>query len=258
MKISKITKAGSFYKVKFDDDSTYKFHESVIVSYGFIRKNIVVTAVQLQNAIEDNEYFLVLDKGISYLSIPRSKRDVKARLLKQYDENVVERVLRKLEELKLINELEYAKFSVNIMKKKGCGRYKIIYSLKEENINLDFINEALIEYSLEEEIDNCDKQFIKYLPSLKKESRNGVNKKIFNYLTQKGFSNDIITITLENNREKLDNIIDEDENLLKLYKKLLKSKEKINDEKKFKNKVIRSLSSKGFPLNKILKLLEDL
>ena len=29
------------------------------------------------------------------------------------------------------------------------------------------------------------------------------------------------------------------------------------DEKKFRNKVIRNLSSKGFPLYKILKIMED-
>lgn len=256
MKIIKITKTGLFYKVKLEDDSVYKFHESVIVKYGFIRKNIDVSDNDLKNALSDNEYFLALDKGVKYLCVPRSKNDVRMHLLKQYDKDVVLKVLVKLEELKLINELEFAVFSVSLQKKKGYGRYKIIQDLKEDKICEEFITGALLEYSDEEEKDNCEKQLIKYLPTLKKESKNGVIKKIYNYLIGKGFSNEIITVTIEKNQEMVDNIVDEDENLIKLFNKLLKTKTKISDEKTFKNKVIRSLTSKGFPLNKILKLLE--
>ena len=43
MKTVKITKIGLFYKVKFDDDSVYKFHESIIISYGLLRKNIEIS-----------------------------------------------------------------------------------------------------------------------------------------------------------------------------------------------------------------------
>ena len=256
MKIVKVSKSGLFYKVKFDDDNIYKFHESVIVKYGFIRKNIDVLAETLSRALKDNEYFLALDKGIKYLMIPRSKYDVKNYLKKYYDKDVVSNVLDKLEELKLINEIEYAIFSVNLMKKKGFGRFKITYLLKEEKISDEHIENALLDYLGEEEILNCEKQFSKYLPTLKKESKNNLIKKVYNYLSQKGFSNEIIAIVIENNKEKVDNIVDEDKNLINAFNKLLKNKTKINDEKKFKNKVIRSLTSKGFPLNKILKLLE--
>ena len=256
MKIVKITKTGLFYKVKFDNDEVYKFHESVIISYGFIRKNIEVSQVKLTKALAENEYYLALDKGINYLSTLHSRKEVILYLRRYYDSEIVCRVILKLEELKLINDLEYAKYFVSVMKKKHYGRYKIIQELKELEVNEDYINEAVSEYLLEEEIENCEKLFSKYLPSLKKESRIGINKKVTNHLIQKGFSNEIITITIEKNREKLDNIVDEDEILLQLYKKILKTKNKINDDKKFKNKVIRSLSAKGFPLYKILKLLE--
>ena len=256
MKIIKITKTGLFYKVKFDNDIVYKFHESVIIAYGFIKKNIEVTQEKLNHALADNLYYLALDKGINYLATIRSKKEVMLYLKKYYDTEIVKKVVVKLEELKLINDLEYAKYYVSLGKKKHLGRYKIIQALKEVNVCEDYINEALNDYLNEEEIVNCEKVFFKYLSSLKKESRLGINKKITNHLLQKGFSNEIITIILENNREKLDNIVDEDQILLQLYKKLLKSKNKINDDKKFKNKVIRSLSAKGFPLYKILKLLE--
>ena len=65
MKIIKITKTGLFYKVKFDNDIVYKFHESVIIAYGFIKKNIEVTQEKLNHALADNLYYLALDKGIN-------------------------------------------------------------------------------------------------------------------------------------------------------------------------------------------------
>ena len=58
MKTVKITKTGLFYKVKFDDDSSYKFHESIIISYGFIRKGIEISEERLTLALKDNEYYL--------------------------------------------------------------------------------------------------------------------------------------------------------------------------------------------------------
>ena len=111
-------------------------------------------------------------------------------------------------------------------------------------------------YSTSEMIENCEKVFLKYLPSLKKESKQGLKNKMINYLSNHGFSNFIINKVMEDNSEKLDNISDEDELLYKMYSKLLKTKKDNIDEKKFKNKVIRSLTSKGFPLYKVLKILE--
>jgi regulatory protein len=128
--------------------------------------------------------------------------------------------------------------------------------LKSLDIKEEYIDEAIVNYSDEEMLENCEKVFLKYLPSLKKESKQGSKKKIINYLLSRGFSNDVILKVIENNTEKLDDISDEDELLYKLYNKLLKTKKDNIDDKKFKNKVIRSLTSKGFPLYKVLKVLE--
>lgn len=257
MKIVKITKTGLYYKVKFDNDEVYKFHESIIIKYLFLKKGTVVSVEALNQATLDNLYYLALDKGVNYLSTYHSRKEVVMYLRKHYEPDIADRVVLKLEELKLINDLEYAKYFVHMMKKRAYGVNKIINELKENNISSEFILEAISSYSDEEQIDNCNKCFLKYLPSLKKESKLGAKKKATNYLISHGFSNNIITIVLEKNVELLDNITDEDEILKKMYLKLLKSKNAKIDEKKFRNKVIRNLSSKGFPLYKILKIMED-
>ena len=56
MQITKVMKCGEFYKVKFDNEETYKFHESIIISYGFIRSKIEVSSEKLSSAIIENEY----------------------------------------------------------------------------------------------------------------------------------------------------------------------------------------------------------
>ena len=63
------------------------------------------------------------------------------------------------------------------------------------------------------------------------------------------------TQAIEKNRILLDNISDEDELLEVQYQKLLKAK-KPCCEKEFKNRAIRSLCAKGFPLSKVLKIVE--
>ena len=257
MQIVKVSKSGNFYKVKFDNDEVYKFHESIIISYGFIRSKIEVSKEKLSNAILENEYFLALDKGIKYCYSTRCEHEVFLYLLKHYDKEMVKKVVNKLNELKLINDSEYAKEYVLYAIRKLFGPEKIYADLKELNISSLDIEEALSIYSDEMILDSSMKLADKYIQRLKNDSKERKRIKLKNYLKEHGFSNEIITISIEKNQDKLDNIIDEDEILLKLFNKLLKSRKKLDDDKKFKNKVIRSLTSKGFPLYKILKLLED-
>lgn len=256
MKIVKINKTGLFYKVKFDDDKVYKFHESVIISYGLIRKNIEIDEAKLAKALLENEYYIALDKGVNYLLTPKSKKEVLLYLKRYYDNDLAHKVLMQLENLKLLNDKEYAFYAVNLLKNKGFGANRIVKELNALDIKEEYISEAILEYSHKEMIENCEKALIKYIPSLKKESKLGIRKKATNYLLNRGFSNDIITIVLENNSERLDNISDEDELLYKAYIKLLKSRKDMKDDQKFKNKIIRSLTNKGFPLYKVLKVLE--
>ena len=206
MKIVKITKTGLFYKVKFDNETVYKFHESIIISYGLIRKNIEISEEKLSKALLENEYYIALDKGINYLTTLHSKKEVLLYLRKHYDFDLVNKVLLQLEKLKLINDKEYAFMAVEVMKKKMYGVNKIINELKALEINEEYIFEAINNYSEDDELDNCDKVLLKYLPSLKKESKQGSIKKVTNYLMIRGFSNNIITKVIEKNREKLDNL----------------------------------------------------
>ncbi len=256
MKIVKITKTGLYYNVKFDDDNVYKFHESIIIDYAFLKKGIDVSPTKLESAVKDNLYYLALDKAIGYLATIRCRKEVLLYLNKNYDIEITNKVLLQLEKLKLIDDKKYAFYFVDVMKKKAFGKTKIINDLKENDISLSFILEAIESYSYEEMVLNCEKCLLKYLPSLKKESKLGLKRKATNYLISHGFSNDIITIVLEKNLELLDNISDEDELLEKAYMKLLKTKNANIDDKKFRGKIIRSLSSKGFPLYKILKMME--
>jgi ribosome-associated translation inhibitor RaiA len=76
MKIEKITKVGYYYKLKLSDDRIIKFHESIIIKYKWFRRNIEIDELVLETAIKDNDFYLALDKAISYLKRPRSKKEV--------------------------------------------------------------------------------------------------------------------------------------------------------------------------------------
>ena len=256
MKVVKIVKNGTFYKIKTDDGNNYVIHDTVAYSFGLNKKNIEITHDKFNMALKANIPYEAFHKALKYLNNSKSKAEVKKYLSNFYELSVVEETIEKLEKLKFIDDLKYVELTVGVLSRKGFGKYQIIEKLKEKKISDEFIEIALEEYSEEDELINCEKLLLKYLQTVKNESRMSLRKKVVSYLSQKGFSNEIITTTIEKNSEKLDNIIDEDENLAKAYQKLLRSKSKVEDEKKFKNKVIRSLGSKGFPLYKILKLLE--
>lgn len=255
MEIVSINKTGLFYKVKLDNEQTYKFHESVIIKYGFIRKKIVVKESILEKALRDNEYYLALDKGANYLSSLRSKYDTYLYLKKHFSEEICKNVIEKLIELKLIDDLEFSKAYVLSNVKKLYGPNKISEELRMKHISEENINIAMALYDEKDIENNCLKVLGKYLPSLKKCSSSMIRKKINDYLSNKGFSNRIITKVIEKNSNLLDNISDDDELLEAHYQKLLKAK-KTKDEKEFKNKAIRSLCNKGFPLSKVLKIVE--
>jgi SOS response regulatory protein OraA/RecX len=254
--IKKISKTGLFYKVHFDNDASYKFHESVIIKYGFLRKKIEVDEEKLACALKDNEYYLALDKGVKYLMVPHAIYEAKMYLSKYFDNEIVSKVLEKLLELKLLNDKEYAKYYTQIGIKKLYGPNKIIDDLITLKVLKEYILEALDEYDKETELINCLKVLDKYIPTLKKSSKSLGKKKLANYLINKGFSNDIITISIEKNGEILDNICDEDKLLEAAYIKLLRNKKTLSD-KEFKAKAIRSLTNKGFSLSQVLKFLES-
>ena len=257
MQIVKVSKTGNFYKVKFDNDEVYKFHESIIISYGFIRSKIEVSKEKLSNAILENEYFLALDKGIKYCYSTRCEHEVFLYLLKHYDKEMAKKVVNKLNELKLINDSEYAKEYVLYAIRKLFGPEKIYVDLKELNVSSLDIEEALSIYSDEMILDSSLKLADKYIPRLKNDSNERKRIKLRNYLKEHGFSNEIVAITLEKKQDLIHNISG-DENLLnREFNKLLKGKKPDMDERKFKQKVIRSLCGKGFLLQDVLKLFES-
>lgn len=254
MKIEKITKVGFYYKVSFSDDRVIKFHESIIIKYKWFKKNIMIDEMTLEKAIVENEFYLALDKGISYLKRPRSRKEVSIYLSKKYEKDLVSEVVKKLTDLNLIDDYKYALYFIEISQKKSSGINKIKNTLLLNGVKVDIVEKALSNYDFTLDVINCEKVLIKYLPSLKRESTKQAYFKAKNYLISKGFSNDIITITIEKNAEKIDNISDDDTLLLKHFNKL-KAKYDIKN-KKDKDKIIRSLINKGFNLSQILKLFE--
>lgn len=256
MQVLKISKNGLFYKVKLSDDTVYKLHESIIIDYKILKKGIELSKEKLERIIKDNEYYLALDKGINYLSTLRSKKEVKLYLTKHFDIVIVDKVILKLEELKLIDDFQFAKYYQEVMKKKHYGDVKIKNDLLELGVNQEFILEALKNYEEDILVQNCCYHFEKYINTVKKNSKVQAKNKMTNHLLAKGFSLPVINEVINENKQLLEESLDEDRALVDAYKKILKSKKQTIKEKDFKQKVIRSLSAKGFPLYKILKVIE--
>ena len=256
MIIKKITKAGNYYQVLFDDNTKYKLHESILIKYHIFRKNIEVNANTLATIIKENEEFLALDKALNYLTGLHSKREVYLYILNRYDKEIAEKVIEKLEKMKLLDDREYAKNATYLMINKGFGPNKIKLELNKNDIDDDIIFEALEVYEFDTQVDNCTKAFCKHIKGLKKDSLKSATLKTKIFLNNNGFSDKVIGIVLEKNSYLLDNIIEEEKVIVKQIANLTKKYGKKYTEKDLQKKIYYNLLKKGFSSSKIKKELK--
>ena len=248
------TSSTKVYKITFDDGSIYPFCEDVVIKYRLFKKGLSISKNTFQKIMDENTYYLALNDSYKYLSGLHSKAEIINHLRKKYDSIVIGKVIQKLEELKLIDELEYAKLKLDYARSKLKGSIWLSNTLKEQMIPSDFIEEALALYTDEEEI--CSKALEKNINKYKNVSRQELQYKLHQYLLGSGFSSNIINNILEKNTLLLDNIIDSSKALTFQYNKLQKQYSKKYSGYELEKRIVAKLMQKGFSYSDIKKALD--
>jgi regulatory protein len=86
------------------------------------------------------------DKAYRFLSYrARSVAEVRERLLqKGFDRDVIEKVLIRLKELKLLDDEDFAlKFATDLVSIKGCGRFLVAQKLRQKGIGEERVKRVL-------------------------------------------------------------------------------------------------------------------
>lgn len=183
------------YKLVLSNGKEMKVYEDVILKYDLLLKKDIdaKTIIEVQEANKEYEaYYMVLN------SLKRRAKTVKEcreyLVKKEYDDEIINRVIDKLVKQKYLDDERYAYSYLNeqlIMTKNGPK--KIMVNMRKKGLSEDIINVVITEYSKEEQEEKITK-IINY--SIKTNRSKGpfvLKKKIITKLKLEGFDDDLIS-----------------------------------------------------------------
>lgn len=199
MKLSKITKieAGKRNKdranIYIDDEYAFSVNMEIVYKFGLREKEEVDREKLLQISILEN---LSKCKETALRTVERSyktEKEIRDKLLlKEFDEETIEKTVEFLKEYGFIDDLKFVRMFVKD-RIKNQGKNKIKYALLQKGINKYLIDEVFGELDRDDEIKRaielCEK---KYLSIIKRESDDfKIKNKITRYLLGRGYDYDI-------------------------------------------------------------------
>ena len=113
MKIEKIIKKNkNVYQIKFSDNTSLNFYDDTIIKYNLlVNKN--VDEATYKEALLFNQKAEAYYKAINYINQKlRTKKEIEKKL-KDYNKDIVNEVIAKLEEQKYLNDDIYIKSYIN-------------------------------------------------------------------------------------------------------------------------------------------------
>ena len=246
MKINKFKKVGkNKYKVIFDNNEI-TLYEDVILKYDLLLiKDVDIDL--LDKIIEENKYYDAYYTALNYIEIKlRYKKEIISYLKKkEFSDDLINEVVNKLEELKLLNNKNYI----------------IAYTNDRINLSSDApykIKKSLLEYEFDEEdIDEYlntidDSIWIEKLNKIVNKKKNLMKSKSY-YMFITKMKNDLYNLGYDKYmiEEILKNI---EYNSNALEKEAEKAKKKFKNDK---TKIINSLLRKGFDYEDIKSIFKD-
>ncbi len=256
-----ITKSkGNRYKLIINNNSVEEKHivsENIIIKYNLLSPR-ELSQFEYKTIIKVKIEDVLFEKALVFIDFKmRTISEVKKRLRKEVaDEELINKVIKKLKDKKFLNDDFYVETYLNEkIEYDLVGPRQIKEKLISKGIHFDLIDQHLIKYEEKYQYDKINtiiKNEIKYkIKKPYKKAYLSLKQKLVN----KGFSLNIIESSLLSNKEEIQEMIDELPLLKKELTKLLK-KYDINKYED-KNKVIKSLLSKGFDYQLIKTSVEE-
>ncbi|MDR0690834.1 MAG: recombination regulator RecX [Streptococcaceae bacterium] len=255
--IASVTKEKQGYQVTLDNGEQIDVTEDILISYNLL-KGSKISEEYLLKIKKDTIDSRGLQLAYAYLQKQlRTKKEVQEFLRKQkiLDE-ALEKILKKLQDLQLINDKSYAE---SYVRTKAClnkkGPQVIKQNLLKKGIREDIINNALLEhFSNDQQINNANKLAEKLVKKYQIKSYKEKLQKIHQGLIIKGFSSDIAKAAVES----LELIKDENHEWTQLQKEGEKVWQRTSRLEAYKRrqKIKQSLYQKGFSIENIDHFIE--
>lgn len=247
--ITNITKTKTSIIIEFDDEKIKVSEEA------FEQLDLYIGKTMSDKDIEQVIDLTGISKGLLYVYglLKRrvySKQEIKNKLYsKKLKTMQILTILKILEDKKLLNDELVKSEYLELCEIKCLGKIRIIKELKAKGIELD--DSA---FTYENEVNKAIVQIKRIYPKLHKDSYKAKTIKIVAALKYLGFEENVIQEAVKQIPEK--DIKEEIENLKKELEKAILRNGSLIDNNLLKTKVIKSLMSKGYELNDIIRIVE--
>ena len=245
MRINKFKKLGrNKYKVMFDNEELV-LYEDIILKHNLLTKKDI-NIDELEEIVNDNRDYDAYNLALNYIEIRlRSRKEIYEYLKKkEFNENLINDVISKLDDLGLLNNKQYIEAFINDkINLSNDGPYKIRSALIDLEFDESDIDKYL--YSIDQDVwkEKLEKIINKKKSLMKSKSYYMFITKMKNDLYNLGYDKDMIENALSNIEYKSD-ALEKDYN--KAFRKYS------ND----KTKLINSLLRKGYSYDEINSLIK--
>ncbi|MFX3623322.1 MAG: recombination regulator RecX [Ectobacillus sp.] len=250
------------YNVYIDKGSGEEYGFSVdeytLAKHG-LRKGMEIDELELSAILYDEEVRKAYLQAVSYLSFQmRTKQEVEEFLRKKgAGPAVVAEAVSKLVQEAYINDQEYSVAYVRTQSNVGMkGPMLIRRELRAKGIQEDDIINSLHEYPKEKQIQNAIQLCEKKKKTYKNLSSLNIRKKLEEMLMRKGYDASVVAAALEQLEDE--EAPDEEWEALQHQGRKYHERYKKHDGWAYETKMKQSLYRKGFSLDSIERLLQEL
>ena len=185
------TKKGR-YALMVDGEFAFSLHRDTFLLCPWLQKGAEVSPERLETLRQEDELRSARERALDLLSAAeQTSGTLRQKLLRWYGEEAVEAAVLRMEELGLINDLDYGRrYAADAVNLRGWPRRRIAMELQKKGVPAEVIEEALADITEETEIETaCRLLEGPYRGKLRDRKERG---KVKAALQRRGFSYEVI------------------------------------------------------------------
>lgn len=176
-----------------DNEYLLSLQAELVYKYN-LSKNQEIDEEKLLEIARADDYEKAKNKALNSLSkVEKSEKKIREKLSADFDEEVIKEVVEFLKKHELVDDERFAEMIVsNDLNFKRVGKNRIKQNLYTKGIKREYIESAISDIDSDVELENAIYLAKKRLPKIKDKDINKVKNKLYQHLSYKGFSYDII------------------------------------------------------------------
>ena len=150
------TKKGR-YALMVDGEFAFSLHRDTFLLCPWLQKGAEVSPERLETLRQEDELRSARERALDLLSAAeQTSGTLRQKLLRWYGEEAVEAAVLRMEELGLINDLDYGRrYTADAVNLRGWPRRRIAMELQKKGVPAEVIEEALADITEETEIETA-------------------------------------------------------------------------------------------------------